>query len=121
VNIAARIAAQAASGEIVLSEATRIAARPEHDGLVLRSRGPLNLRNVSEPVAAWTVQLRAAAPMLRDPVCHMQLEPGRVSEHLVHEGQSYVFCSATCLDTFRAAPELYASRTPVPVVDVDAT
>jgi adenylate cyclase len=121
VNIAARIAAQAASGEIVLSEATRIAARPEHDGLVLRSRGLLNLRNVSEPVPAWTVQLRAAAPMLRDPVCHMQLEPRRVSERLVHEGQTYVFCSAACLDTFRAAPAVYSQRDDAPfAADPDA-
>ncbi len=122
VNIAARIAAQAASGEIVLSEATRNAARPERDGLVLRSRGLLELRNVSEPVSAWTVLLRAAAPMMRDPVCHMQLEPGRVSGHLVHEGQAYVFCSAACLEIFRTAPARYSRRDVGPsATGIDAT
>lgn len=120
VNIAARIAAQAASGEIVLSDVTRIAARPERDGLALRSRGLLKLRNVSEPVRAWTVLLRTAA-MMRDPVCHMQLEPGRISDRLVHEGRAYVFCSAACLQTFRAAPALYGWPAVAPsVADPDA-
>ncbi len=108
VNIAARIAAQAVSGEVFFTEATRLAARPEDMGMALRSRGLLKLRNVSEPVWAWTVERRPAAPMLRDPVCQMQLEPARIFGRLDHAGRAYVFCSATCLQTFRAAPAAYA-------------
>src|SRR5450759_534596 len=49
VNLAARISALAAGGEVLLSEATREAAG-ELDGIQLQDRGPARLRNVAHPV-----------------------------------------------------------------------
>ncbi len=45
-------------------------------------------------------------PTFRDPVCGMQVGPA--SPHgLLHGGQEYRFCSAGCLERFRASPERF--------------
>jgi Cu+-exporting ATPase len=45
-----------------------------------------------------------------DPVCGMTVKPG--SPHaLVHEGRSYAFCSARCLERFRADPDRHLRTT----------
>jgi Cu+-exporting ATPase len=40
----------------------------------------------------------------KDPVCGMTVDPDRTPHHLVHEGRAYHFCSARCLERFRAEP-----------------
>jgi len=48
---------------------------------------------------------------LRDPVCGMAVTAE--SEHrTVHDGESYHFCSARCLEKFRASPDEYLAREP---------
>ena len=45
-------------------------------------------------------------PELKDPVCGMTV--AETSSHpLVHEGQTYYFCSTNCLSRFKAAPRRY--------------
>jgi adenylate cyclase len=61
VNIAARVAAAAGPGQVLLTEATRLAAG-ETDSIRLRGLGPLRLKNITAPVqvyAASAVQARA--------------------------------------------------------------
>ena len=56
----------------------------------------------------------SAGEPLRDPVCGMTPKPDGPHRH-THEGVTYRFCSARCLEKFRAAPESYlAPRPPAP-------
>jgi putative ABC transport system ATP-binding protein len=50
----------------------------------------------------------------RDPVCGMQLDESTSDFSTNYQGQRYVFCSESCLDRFKAGPELYVD------VEVDA-
>ena len=56
---------------------------------------------------------RAAAPQMdHDPVCQMQVTPD--SPHrLEHNGTTYSFCTARCLEKFRQWPERYVHGAPV--------
>ena len=44
-----------------------------------------------------------------DPVCGMTITPKGAAGHLDHNGQTYYFCSASCLAQFRAEPDRFAS------------
>ncbi len=51
---------------------------------------------------------QAERGVAHDPVCHMIVTPD--SPHrLEHQGQMYRFCTARCLDKFRAWPKRYAN------------
>ena len=40
----------------------------------------------------------------KDPVCGMTVDPDRTPHHQVHEGRTYYFCGARCLEGFGAEP-----------------
>ena len=42
-----------------------------------------------------------------DPVCGMDVQPGRTKLVSVHEGHSYWFCAETCRSAFEANPKKY--------------
>ena len=42
-----------------------------------------------------------------DPVCGMSVEPEHAAGSHAYHGETYYFCSQTCLDRFAAAPEHY--------------
>ena len=46
----------------------------------------------------------AGEPRATDPVCGMTVEPSSAKHRLEHEGESYLFCSARCLEKFEKAP-----------------
>ena len=54
VNIAARLAAKADAGEIVVSEALRALVAAAYRDM-MRDRGPLRLKGIGEPVRSWSV------------------------------------------------------------------
>jgi len=39
-----------------------------------------------------------------DPVCGMTISPEDAVGEVEHKGQTYYFCSQSCLDRFRATP-----------------
>ena len=41
---------------------------------------------------------------VKDPVCGMTVDPDRTPHHHVHDGVTYHFCGARCVERFRAAP-----------------
>ena len=43
-----------------------------------------------------------------DPVCGMKVDPARAAGREMYRGRAYFFCSAGCLQKFRADPEKYA-------------
>ena len=53
--------------------------------------------------------------VVTDPVCGMTVEPESAAGSYEYKGKSYYFCSASCLEKFRAEPEKYlahSSHTP---------
>src|SRR5689334_17515754 len=79
VNLAARIAALAVGGEVLVSGRTA-ALVPAIDGVIYESRGRHELRNIAEPVeifAAVRTAERSASDLVLDPVCRMAVDPGR--------------------------------------------
>jgi Cu+-exporting ATPase len=45
----------------------------------------------------------------KDPVCGMSVDPDRTTHHQVHDGTTYHFCGARCVERFRAAPAQFLS------------
>jgi adenylate cyclase len=107
INVAARVAALAAPGE-VLTTAEAARAAGDVEGVSYASRGETKLKNVRHPVNVLTVESdREPADLVRDPVCHMLLDPSRTMEHASSDGTDYWFCSRECRDAFEDEPAAY--------------
>jgi adenylate cyclase len=106
VNIAARVAALAGAGEVLLTHATRVAADAGLHGVVLDSRGNQRLRHVAEPIDLWAVRLEDPL-LLVDPVCRMALDPALAYAAQEHKGVEHHFCSQECADAFERDPSRY--------------
>ncbi|HLG90220.1 MAG TPA: heavy metal translocating P-type ATPase [Alphaproteobacteria bacterium] len=63
----------------------------------------------AEPHACCSGHKPAAAEA-HDPVCGMSVDPATAKHRLSHEGRDYFFCSARCLEKFRADPHAYLHR-----------
>src|SRR3990172_8224728 len=55
----------------------------------------------------------AAAPLVKDPVCGMTVDPHTSKHHTEYRGRTYYFCSARCRERFEAEPEKYVASEPV--------
>jgi Cu+-exporting ATPase len=51
-------------------------------------------------------------PKVKDPVCDMAVTPETAAGTVDYGGAAYFFCSAGCIDKFKATPEKYLSSTP---------
>jgi class 3 adenylate cyclase/YHS domain-containing protein len=109
VNVAARVAALAAAGEVVLTDATAEAAGVLED-VELERLGGRQLKNVHEPVQLLRATRRGAhrGSALIDPVCRMALAEGAWIGSLSFGDRRYYFCSMECARRFTADPERYA-------------
>jgi adenylate cyclase len=106
INVAARVAALAKAGEILVTAATREAAEPGLCGTVLDPRGSVQLRHVAEPIELCAVRLDDPSLPI-DPVCHMAFDPARAVTSRDHRGVEHRFCSHACADAFDRDPERY--------------
>jgi class 3 adenylate cyclase len=108
VNVASRVADVAGAGEVLLTEATRVAA----GGTVsTRPRGRHAFKHVREPVELFElVVAKRALPL--DPVCRMVVDPELAPEHTVYRGVEYHFCSHACARAFAADPRRYSTGSP---------
>jgi adenylate cyclase len=109
VNLAARVSAVAAGGEVLVTGQTA-ALVPDLQGVYYESRGRHELKNVGEPV-----ELFAALPLGDnedrlpvDPVCRMVVDPDRAAGRLMYEGAPFFFCSLACAGEFARQPERFA-------------
>lgn len=112
VNLAARVAAEAAGAEVLLTASTAALA-PALDGVVYEPRGRRDLRNVREPVelfAATAVGASGAKHLVVDPVCQMSVDPDRAAGRLVFEEVAHFFCSLECAGHFARRPETFAAE-----------
>jgi class 3 adenylate cyclase len=110
VNIAARIAARAGGGEILLT-------RPVADAAVaaeIRTRrlGLIPLRNLTEPVELFELVRPAAPDRAVDPVCRMMVHPATAAGRLGYRGVDYLFCSLDCAAKFAAHPDRFGASAP---------
>ena len=94
-NIAARLAAQAGDGEIVLSEATRTRLG---DDLLVEDLGVRELKNVDTPMRLFRLESRNRLILLRD----------RAYDWLVHDGTSSRPSCATDSHIVRRCPAVRA-------------
>ncbi len=111
VNLAARVSALSAGGEVLITDAVREAAGALL-GVQLRSRGVEQLRNVREPVQLYLALREGAvdptAPNI-DPVCRMAVDPEGSAGSLVFAGVRHHFCSLACARAFAKSPGTYVS------------
>ena len=111
VNLAARVAAVAKSGEILLTEPTYGAAAPALHGLHLERRPGQRFKNIAEAVTVYALTV-ASPPNLgefpTDPVCRMVVDPGVAHARRVIDDVEVYFCSPECLATFERSPDRYA-------------
>jgi class 3 adenylate cyclase/YHS domain-containing protein len=108
VNLAARVAAVAAGGEIVLTAATRDAVGPLETA-DYQALGARSFKNVREPVRLFRVVPRGTVGgrLDIDPVCHMVLGEDREIGSLTYHGRRFRFCSLECARQFASDPELF--------------
>lgn len=106
VNLTARIAGQAAGGQVLTTGTVALAARER--GLPTVSIGAFGLRNLTEPVELFEVDLGLSRPARSiDPVCRMWIDHGRSAGRLRHEDRDFWFCSLECAATFATTPGRY--------------
>jgi class 3 adenylate cyclase len=109
VNIAARVAAHARSGQILCTAAVAEAARALED-VEVRPAGRGHFKNVAEPVELFEIVDRSREGLDQeiDPVCHMRLDPDAAPARLPYGDRVYLFCSFECARAFAERPETYA-------------
>ncbi len=108
VNLAARVAALAAGGEVLVTDAVRDAVE-ELEGVEFESRGHHRMRNVtlSVPLFAALSDARSSEEHHTDPVCRMLVAEGREAGTLRHSDVRYCFCSLDCARQFLRDPDAY--------------
>ena len=48
--------------------------------------------------------------MAQDPVCKMDVDPGKAAGQSIYGGQTFYFCATSCKAKFDANPDRYAKR-----------
>jgi adenylate cyclase len=109
VNVAARVAAVAVAGEVVLTEATYEEAA-ELEDVEFERLGARALRNVSEPVVLLRASRKGAqsVDVIVDPVCRMTIADQEWVGSICFGGRVFHFCSIECVHAFAADPARYA-------------
>jgi adenylate cyclase len=106
VNLAARVAGQAAGGQTLATFQVAEAARQQ--ARLVHTVGPMTLRNVTVPVELFDIGLgptRESGAV--DPVCRMWVDHDHAAGRLRHHSREYWFCSLDCAATFAKSPEQY--------------
>jgi adenylate cyclase len=102
INLAARIAAQAAPGQVLGSQAIADAATSL--GVPGRPLGVTRLRGMPGGTALYEVIPCAPVDRVIDPVCRMAVHPRAAASQVEHDGTVYWFCSLSWAAAFAAAP-----------------
>lgn len=108
VNVAARITAQAAPHQLLVSDQVRAEAAELDVGFA--SVGRRLLKGLDDEIDLFEVTPRTEAPPSErfvDPVCGMVLEASTVAARLTLDGTEYAFCSEHCLQRLTADPDRY--------------
>lgn len=110
VNLAARVAAQAHGGQVVVTSVVAEAARGA--GLTVVDLGSFDLRNIAEPVELFHLRMHSDVDASAiDPVCRMRVSRVSAAGRLRHGDRDYWFCSLRFASLFTANPEKVTART----------
>jgi adenylate cyclase len=105
-NIAARVAAHARSGQILCTRDVAAAVRGMSD-LRCVALGTVRFKNVSEPVEVFEIASAGQPSAVVDPVCRMHVEAATAPARLPFNGTTYYFCSFQCAEAFTRHPPAY--------------
>lgn len=106
VNVAARVASQAAGGHALAT--TKVAAAARQMGLGVVDLGCFDFRNLSERVELFEIELYEASDGIAiDPVCRMQVPRSHAAGQLRYDGTEHWFCSLTCAASFANDPRRF--------------
>lgn len=111
VNLAARVAAVAERGEVLMTEVTRAQAGGTLSTYAIEERPGQRFKNIAEPVTVYALTLASqpdVADLPDDPVCRMAVDPTEAEARRTHDGVEVYFCSAECAAVFDRHPERYA-------------
>lgn len=125
VNLASRVSGAATAGQVLVTEATRLAALDRLPQGEFVYGGDKRFKNVRDPVRVYEVvetsSGRVASGLSIDPVCQMAVDRDISHVDRQYRGVEYRFCSAACARAFDAHPEHYhrqrSSRTHLRVSD----
>jgi class 3 adenylate cyclase/YHS domain-containing protein len=109
VNLASRVAAEAAGGQLLVTTAVAMAARDE--GAVVTHVGAVSLRNVADPVDVYDVRVTEDTHAVAvDPVCRMRV-PTQGDDRITLQwsGRTLHFCGLPCVARFAASPESFGT------------
>lgn len=108
VNLAARVAALAAGGEVLVTGTVHERAH-ELEGVEYESRGEQRIRNVAAPVPLFAAVRddRSTEARHLDPVCRMLVAEGREAGSFRHRDTLYRLCSLECARRFLRDPDAY--------------
>lgn len=101
VNLAARLADLAPSGELRVDEPTARAAAD--DGWQVEPLGPVEVRGFHEPRAVFRLLLCHPDDCVVDPVCGMRITPGPSTPTATIGCEQVWFCSDTCRDRHKSS------------------
>jgi adenylate cyclase len=111
VNLAARVAAVAERGEVLMTEVTQADAGGTLSAYAIEERPGQRFKNIAEPVTVYALTLASqpdVADLPDDPVCRMAVDPTEAEAWRTHDGVEVYFCSAECAAVFDRHPERYA-------------
>jgi adenylate cyclase len=107
VNLAARVAAHAGEGQLLVTDSVATAATKL--GEVITFTGAVSLRNIAEPIDIYEIELNPDANSAVDPVCSMKVPTtGPSTVHLRCNDRDVWFCGLPCLARYAANPEAFA-------------
>jgi adenylate cyclase len=111
VNLAARVAALAGGGEVLVTDAVREGAG-EVEGVEFLSKGEHRMRNVPSPVPVFAAVRDQAVDVVHhlDPVCRMLVAEGREAGTCRHGDELFHFCSLGCAREFLRDPAAYTAQ-----------
>jgi adenylate cyclase len=108
INLASRIAAHSAGGQVLCSAAA-LSGLQNNSWVNFDSLGFVRFKNVKEPVEVFAAALHMEAEKFFDPVCRMAVDPNKAAGATEHAGKTYFFCSLACLNSFSEDPALFVS------------
>jgi len=99
INLAARVAAHAAPGQILVTEAV---VKRVGESARFIAAGIANFKNVTDPVAIFELVWAPSRTYVMDPVCRMKLDPAAAVARIVEGDVTHYFCSNECAEAFGA-------------------
>jgi class 3 adenylate cyclase/YHS domain-containing protein len=104
VNLAARVAAEAYAGEVLVTPV--IAAVAGERGIPVVEIGEVALKNVGDATVLSSLGFMVGAiDSAIDPVCQAVVDRRAAAGQLIHERKVYWFCSLTCAAAFASNPQ----------------